>query len=54
MKTAKISGQHPQRYLGVLLSELPNVQRVEDVEALLPWNITPDEINRRYATYPVP
>lgn len=54
LETAKINGHHPQRYLGVLLSELPNAQVVEDIEALLPWNITPDAINRRYATYPAP
>ena len=54
LETAKINGQHPQRYLGFLLSELPNAQVAEDIEALLPWNITPDEINRRYATYPAP
>ena len=54
LETAKINGQHPQRYLGVLLSELPNAQVAEDIEALLPWNITPDEINLRYATYPAP
>ena len=54
LETAKINGQHPQRYLSVLLSELPNAQVAEDIEALLPWNITPDEINRRYATYPAP
>jgi transposase len=54
LETAKINGQHPQRYLSVLLSEIPNAIRAEDIEALLPWNITPEEINRRYATYPVP
>jgi len=54
LETAKINHHHPQRYLSVLLTELPNAQAVEDIEALLPWNITPDEINRRYATYPAP
>jgi len=38
----------------VLLSEIPNAQTVEDIESLLPWNITPDEVNRRYAAYPAP
>jgi transposase len=54
LETAKINGQHPQRYLGVLLTEIPNAQTADDIEALLPWNITPAEINRRYATYPAP
>ena len=52
LETAKANKQHPQRYLSVLLTELPNAQTAEDIESLLPWNITPDEVNRRYATYP--
>lgn len=54
LESAKINGQHPQRYLSVLLSELPNAQSLDDIESLLPWNITPDEVKRRYATYPTP
>jgi transposase len=54
LETAKINGQHPQRYLSVLLTQIPNAQTADDLEALLPWNITPDEVNRRYATYPAP
>lgn len=54
LETAKINGQHPQRYLSVLLTEIPNAQTGEDIESLLPWNITPEEVNRRYAEYPAP
>ncbi|MEE9333668.1 MAG: IS66 family transposase [Granulosicoccaceae bacterium] len=54
LETAKINDQHPQRYLSVLLTEIPNAQTAEDIEALLPWNITPEEVNRRYAAYPTP
>jgi len=54
LETAKINKQHPQRYLSVLLTELPNAQTAEEIESLLPWNITPEEVNRRYATYPAP
>lgn len=54
LETAKVNGQHPQRYLSVLLSEIPNAKVAEDIEALLPWNISPEEVNRRYATYPTP
>jgi len=52
LETAKANLQHPQQYLGVLLSEIPNAHTVEDIESLLPWDITPDEVNRRYAAYP--
>ena len=54
LETAKVNGQHPQRYLSVLLSEIPNAKVAEDIEALLPWNITPEEVNQRYASYPAP
>ena len=52
LETARANGQHVHRYLTVLLTELPNVASVEDVEALLPWNLSPDEVDRRFATYP--
>jgi len=38
----------------MLLSELPNAQTGDEIEALLPWKITPEEVNRQYAMYPVP
>ena len=54
IETARANHHHPQRYLSVLLTELPNVTDVDGIEALLPWNITPEEIARRYALYPAP
>ena len=48
------NGHHPQRYLAVLLSEWPNVSSIEQIEALLPWQLTPDEVTRRYREYPAP
>jgi len=54
IETARTNGHNPQRYLSVLLTELPNIIGVEDVEALLPWNLTAEEVNRRYAQYPAP
>lgn len=54
LESAKANHHHPQRYLSVLLSELPNVTAIADIEALLPWCVTPEEVNRRYATYPAP
>lgn len=54
LETAKANQHHPQRYLSVLLTELPNVTNLSDIESLLPWTLTPEEVNRRYATYPAP
>lgn len=54
IETARANGHHPQRYLSVLLTELPNVTDVDQVEALLPWNLTPEMVADRYAAYPAP
>jgi len=48
LESAKANGHHPQRYISVLLTELPNAQNVDDIESLLPWDITPEEVDRRY------
>ena len=52
LESARANGHHPQRYLSVLLTELPNVTGVQDIEELLPWILLPEEANRRYADYP--
>jgi transposase len=54
IETARANGHNPQRYLSVLLTELPNISKVEDVEALLPWNLSPEIVAQRYASYPAP
>ena len=54
LETAKANGHNPQRYLSVLLTELPNATTIEQVEALLPWKLSLEEVNRRYALYPAP
>jgi len=54
IETARANAHNPQKYLSVLLTELPQANTVEDVEALLPWNISPHTIAQRYATYPAP
>lgn len=54
IETARANGHNPQHYLSILLTELPNVSTVEQVEALLPWNLTTDDVAQRYASYPSP
>lgn len=54
IETARANGHNPQHYLSVLLTELPNVNTLEDVEALLPWNLTTTDVAQRYASYPSP
>ena len=54
IESARANGHNPQKYLSVLLAELPNVKTADDVEALMPWSIAPEEIAQRYASYPAP
>ena len=54
LETAKANQHHPLYYLTVLLTELPNCESIEEYEALLPWNLTPEAVKERYNSYPRP
>jgi hypothetical protein len=41
VETAKANGQEPYAWLRHALERLPQAAAVEDFEALLPWNCTP-------------
>ena len=40
LQTAKANRLEPHGYLKIVLTSLPNCESVEDIEALLPWNLT--------------
>ncbi|MEE4159718.1 IS66 family transposase, partial [Pseudomonas viridiflava] len=42
VETAKVNGQEPYTWLRHVLERLPQAQSVEDYEALLPWNCSPE------------
>lgn len=42
VEAAKINGLEPYQYLHTLLTQLPYAETVEQIEALLPWNIKKD------------
>ena len=44
IETAKANGLEPYAYLRHIYTELPRAQTVEDVEALLPGNVTAEHI----------
>ena len=44
IETAKANGLEPYTYLRYIFSKLPLAQKIEDYEALLPWNLTPETI----------
>ena len=52
LESAQANHHHVQRYLSVVLTELPNAKNLIDIEALLPWNLTPDEVASQFAAYP--
>lgn len=54
IETARANGHNAYQYLAVVLSTLPSAKSLDDYEALLPWNVTPDEIRRRYNGLPAP
>ena len=44
IETAKANGHESYRYLRFLFTELPRAQSPEAIAALLPFNITPDDL----------
>ena len=54
IETARANGHNAFQYLAVVLAALPSAASLGDYEALLPWNVTPDEIRRRYNGLPAP
>lgn len=53
IQTAKLHGHQVHQYLAVILTELPSAQTPEQIEAYLPWNITPKEVAKRYRKLPI-
>ena len=54
IETARANAHNPHKYLSVLLTELPNVESLADIDALLPWTLTPEAVETMYAEYPTP
>ena len=46
IQTAKANGLNPYEYLKQVFTALPNANRVEDIEALLPWAMIQSERSR--------
>ncbi len=44
IETAKANGQEPYAYLRYILKELPRATTVEEIEALLPWNLSDETL----------
>ena len=44
IQTATAAGHEPYAYLRHVFTELPKANTVEDVEALLPWRVSPESL----------
>ena len=44
VETAKANGINPCAYLKHVFTELPKAKTVEDLEALLPWNVAAEKL----------
>ena len=44
VETAKANGINPYAYLKHVFTELPKAKTVEDLEALLPWNVAAEKL----------
>ncbi|HCK92789.1 MAG TPA: IS66 family transposase [Gammaproteobacteria bacterium] len=53
IQTAKLHGHQIHKYLAVLITEIPAAQTPEEIEAYLPWNISPQDVALRYQKIPV-
>jgi len=54
IETAKANGHHPWKYLSFILTELPNADTDEAVKRLLPWEISPEQVDEIFSRYPTP
>ncbi len=44
IETVKANGLEPYAYLRFVFTHVPRATSVEKVEALLPWNVNPDDL----------
>jgi len=54
IESAKANGQNVLEYLTVVLAQLPGATTLEEIEALLPWAMSREEVARLYAEQPTP
>jgi len=54
IEIARANGHDPHKYLTVLLTELLAAKTKSQIEALLPWNLTPEQVVEKFNTYPAP
>ena len=54
LESAKANKHNPLHYITSILAAMPNTESVEDIEALLPWNLSPEQAEQLYLAQPAP
>ncbi len=54
LESAKANNHNPLHYMTVVLAGIPNAKSIEDIEALLPWNLSVDQAKNLYYAQPAP
>jgi transposase len=54
LESAKANQHNPLHYMTAVLAGIPNATSLEDIEALLPWNLTPQQAAVLYHDQPSP
>jgi transposase len=54
LESAKANGHNPLHYITSILAAMPNTVSIEDIEALLPWNLSPEKAEQLYLAQPAP
>ncbi len=54
LESAKASNHNPLHYMTAVLAEIPNAKSLEDIEALLPWQLSVEQAANLYHSQPSP
>ncbi len=54
LESAKANKHNPLHYMTAVLAEMPNAKSIEDIEALLPWQLSPEQAAKLYHSQPSP
>jgi transposase len=54
LESAKANKHNPLHYMTSILAAMPNAKSIEDIEALLPWNLSVEQAEQLYLAQPAP
>ena len=54
LESARANNHNPLHYMTVVLAAMPNATSIEGIEALLPWQLSPQQAAKLYHSQPSP